>query len=82
MLIVSLARRALDSVGSPDEPGGGWHGRVAGWIKDSLERELGEGSWQCVVGRKGGFGSCLSPAAHQYFNFDLENVTVLVFKAS
>ena len=60
----------------------GCHGRVAGLVKDRLEGELGRGGWQCVVGRKGQFGCCLSPAPHNYFNFDLAQVTVLMFKAN
>ena len=79
LLIVSIARSALQTVGDLDKTGA--HGKVAGLIKDRKENELGEGGWQCVVGRKGSFGCCLSPAPHQYFNFDMAQVTVLIFKA-
>ena len=80
LLIVSIARKALEIAGDLQKPG--VHGKVAGMIKDRLEKELGEGGWQCVVGKKGTFGCCLSPAPHQYFNFDLSQVTVLMFKAN
>ena len=80
LLIVTIARKALGLVGDLAKPG--VHGAVASIIKDRLERELNDGGWQCVVGRKGTFGSCLSPAADQYFNFDLAQVTVIIFKAS
>ena len=80
LLIVALARQAVAHVGDMDRPG--VHGHVAGIIKDRLEEELGEGGWQCVVGQKGSFGCCLSPAPHHYFNFDLGQVMVLIFKAS
>ena len=80
LLIVSITRNALHTVGDLDKPGA--HGEVAGLIKDRVENELGEGGWQCVVGRKGSFGCCLSPAPHQYFNFDMAQVTVLIFKAN
>ena len=79
-LIVSITRNALQSVGDLDKPG--VHGKVAGLIKDRVENELGEGGWQCVVGRKGSFGCCLSPAPHQYFKFDMAQVTVIIFKAN
>ena len=80
LLIVTIARKAVGLVGDLDKPG--VHGKVAGLIKDRVENELGEGGWQCVVGRKGSFGCCLSPAPHQYFNFDMAQVTVLIFKAN
>ena len=80
LLIVAIARKALELVGDLGKPG--VHGAVASIIKDRLERELNDGGWQCVVGRKGTFGFCLSPAADQYFNFDLAQVTVIIFKAS
>jgi hypothetical protein len=79
-LIVSIARKALEISGDLQKPG--VHGKVDSLIKDQLENELGEGGWQCVVGKKGTFGCCLSPAPHQYFNFDLAQVTVLIFKAN
>ena len=79
LLIVSIAKKGVETVGDLDKPG--VHGKVAGLIKDRVENELGEGGWQCVVGRKGSFGCCLSPAPHQYFNFDMAQVTVLIFKA-
>jgi hypothetical protein len=80
LLIVSIARKAVEIAGNLHKPGD--HGKVASLIKDRLEDELGEGGWQCVVGKKGTFGCCLSLAGHQYFNFDLAQVTVLMFKAS
>ena len=80
LLIVSITRNALQTVGDLDKPG--VHGQVAGLIKDRVENELVEGGWQCVQGRKGYFGCCLSPAPHQYFNFDMVQVTVLIFKAN
>ena len=80
LLIVAIAKKAVDIVGDLRKPG--VHGNIASLIKDRLEAELGEGGWQCVVGQKGSFGCCLSPSPHQYFNFDLPQVMVLIFKAS
>ena len=79
MLIVSIARNALKTVADLQSPGA--HGKLASFIKDTLENDLGEGGWQCVVGKKESFGCCLSPAPRQYFNFDMAQVTVLIFKA-
>ena len=80
LLIVSIAKRAVECSGDLSQPG--VHGKVAGLIKDKVERGLGLGGWQCVVGQKGTFGCCLSPAPNNYFNFDLPTVTVLMFKAT
>ena len=76
---MSIARNAIKSV--VDLEAAGAHGKIAGLVKDRLENDLGEGGWQCVVGRRGSFGCCLSPAPRQYFNFDISQVTVLIFKA-
>jgi hypothetical protein len=35
------------------------YGELAGLLKDAVDRRFGS-DWQCVVGRKEGFGSCLS----------------------
>ena len=35
-------------------------GPLAGWLKDIIDQEFGP-DWQVIVGRKGSFGSCLSP---------------------
>ena len=80
LLIVSIARKAVEIAGDLHKPG--VHGQIASLIKDRLEEELSDGGWQCVVGRKGTFGSCLSPAALQYLHFDLGQVTVIIFKAN
>ena len=80
LLIVSIARKAVEIAGDLRKPG--VHGQIASLIKDRLEEELSDECWQCVVGRKGTFGSCLSPAAQQYLHFDLGLVTVILFKAN
>ena len=80
LLIVSIAKRAVEVSGDMRRPG--VHGKVAGLIKDKVEQGLGLGGWQCIVGQKGTFGCYLSPAPHNYFNFDLATVTVLMFKAT
>ena len=80
LLIVYIARKAVEIAGDLRELG--VHGQIASLIKDRLEEELSDEGWQCVVGKKGTFGSCLSPAAQQYLHFDLEQVTVIIFKAN
>ena len=80
LLIVSIAKRAVEVSGDMRRPG--VHGKVAGLIKDKVEQGLGLGGWQCIVGQKGTFGCCLAPAPNNYFNFDLPTVTVLMFKAT
>ena len=80
LLIISIAKRAVEMCG--ELTGAGYHGKVASLIKDKVEKEMGLGGWQCVVGQRGAFGCCLSPAPNQYFNFDLTSITVLMFKAT
>ena len=61
LFILSAARQALDCVGDTLVPGG--HGKVAGIIKDRLEKELGEGGWQVTQFRKtrvGKISQCLT----------------------
>ena len=79
VLILSTARAVLHAAG--DLSVAGVYGEVASSIKDRVEMVVGEGGWQCVVGRRGAFGSCLSPVSGHYIHFDLAQVTVLVFKA-
>ena len=80
LLIVSITRKAVEIAGDLRKPG--VHGQIASLIKDRLEEELSDEGWQCVVGRKGAYGSCLSPAAQQYLHFHLGQVTVILFKAN
>lgn len=76
LFILSAARQALDAVGDINATGA--LGKVAGSLKDRVEREQGEGGWQCVVGRRGTMGCCLSPSPDHYFNFDLEQVNAFI----
>ena len=80
LLIVYIARKAVEIAGDLRELG--VHGQIASLIKDRLEEKLSDEGWQCVVGRKGAYGSCLSPAAQQYLHFHLGQVTVILFKAN
>eukprot|EP00090_Calanus_glacialis_P027905 TRINITY_DN44438_c0_g1_i1.p1 TRINITY_DN44438_c0_g1~~TRINITY_DN44438_c0_g1_i1.p1 ORF type:complete len:115 (+),score=32.95 TRINITY_DN44438_c0_g1_i1:1-345(+) len=80
LLIVSITRKAVEIAGDLRKPG--VHGQIASLIKDRLEEKLSDEGWQCVVGRKGAYGSCLSPAAQQYLHFHLGQVTVILFKAN
>ena len=80
LLIISIAKRAVEMCG--ELSGAGYHGKVASLIKDKVEKEMGLGGWQGVVGQRRAFGCCLSPAPNQYFNFDLTSITVLMFKAT
>ena len=56
-------------------------GPLAGWLKDIIDQEHGP-DWQVIVGKKGSFGSCLSPMAGHYINFSIDTVTFLIFKQS
>ena len=56
-------------------------GPLAGWLKDIIDQEHGP-DWQVIVGKKGSFGSCLSPMAGHYINFSIDTVTFLIFKAN
>lgn len=55
-------------------------GELAGWIKDMLDRRFGP-EWQCIVGKKDTFGSCLSPMAGYYLNFSIGDVGMILFKS-
>ena len=50
-------------------------------FKDILDQEFGP-DWQVIVGKKGSFGSCLSPMAGHYINFSIDGVTFLIFRAN
>jgi len=80
LAIVEISRRAIVRGGVDGLKGTALYGRVAGWIKDSVEEDLSHGNWQCVVGAKGVFGCCLSPFPNCYFNFDIGDITILIFK--
>ena len=56
-------------------------GPLAGWLKDIIDQEFGP-DWQVIVGRKGAFGSCLSPMAGHYINFSVDGITFLIFRAN
>ena len=56
-------------------------GPLAGWFKDILDQEYGP-DWQVIVGKKGSFGSCLSPMAGHYINFSIDGITFLIFRAN
>ncbi len=57
------------------------YGELAGWLKDSVDRRFGP-DWQCVVGKKEEFGSCLSPTSGHYVNMCVDNVCILLFQSS
>lgn len=71
--IVEQVRIGLFKIGSD------CYGELAGWIKDTLDRRYGP-EWQCVVGKKDAFGSCLSPLSGQYLNFSIGDSGILLFK--
>ncbi len=56
-------------------------GPLAGWLKDEVDQELGP-DWQVIVGKRGSFGSCLSPLAGHYINFSMDDITFLIFRAN
>jgi hypothetical protein len=56
-------------------------GALAGWLKDVVDQEFGP-DWQVIVGKRGSFGSCLSPMAGHYINFSMDHITFLIFRAN
>lgn len=55
-------------------------GELAGFMKDSMDSRFGP-EWQCVVGTKEAFGSCLSPTSSFYVNLSVDRLCFLLFKS-
>ena len=55
-------------------------GELAGFMKDSMDSRFGP-EWQCVVGTKEAFGSCLSPVSSFYVNLSVDRLCFLLFKS-
>ena len=74
--ILDQVRIGILKIGSNDQ-----FGEIAGWVKDMLDRRFGP-EWQCIVGKKDAFGSCLSPMAGHYLNFSIGEISLLLFKSN
>ena len=59
--------------------GGDNYGELAGWTKDIMDQRFGP-EWQCIVGKKDAFGSCLCPVSECYLNFSVGETGILIFK--
>ena len=69
--VLGKTRTAIANIGQAN------FGELAGFMKDS---RFGP-EWQCVVGTKEAFGSCLSPVSSFYVNLSVDRLCFLLFKS-
>ena len=72
--VLGKTRAAIANIGQAD------FGELAGFMKDSMDSRFGP-EWQCVVGTKEAFGSCLSPVSSFYVNLSVDRLCFLLFKS-